>query len=122
MSDERHERDAFENETARLIADAMEAELPGAPYAVWIHWFDAVVTIEHDPSSTPDPALGYRLARHLRGGRDVSRTAPTDWHLRGTETGPLSPESKRHGTSLSLSRTFAIPPDYSEEPTTDRKP
>jgi hypothetical protein len=105
--------------TVAEVSPIVHARLPGA--SIESDCFDAFVTCAHGPDERIGRDVAYEIARRLRGGRDVDRTMPSDWHVRSltpdlylTDTGRHPRERERIGTRIWFSRTYAVPPDYDE--------
>lgn len=109
----------FAPATVAETSPIIHAHLPGA--SVSSDCFDAFVTVTHGPEEAVDHATAYAVARDLRGGSDVDRTVPADWHVRSlcphlvlTGRGDHPLERQRIGTSIWFSRSYAVPEGYDE--------
>lgn len=109
----------FAPQTVAETSPTIHAHLPGA--RIESDCFDAYVTQAHDAGDRVDPQTAYAIARQLRGGRDVDRTMPSDWHVRSmtpdvlvTDTGLHPRERETIGTIIWFSRSYAVPDNYDE--------
>ena len=106
--------------TVAETSPIIHAHLPGAE--VTSDCFDAFVAARHDAEEAILPATAYAIARDLRGGADPDPSQPTDWHVRSVQSmlltsdrGDHPRERERIGTTIWLSRTYAVPSGYDEE-------
>ena len=113
------EQQLFIRDTLAETTPVIRARHPGAQ--VESDCFDAFVTILHGPDVRIGGAEAFAIARELRGGRDVDRAAPADWHVRSlgahlflTDQGDHPRERQPIGTEIWFSRTYALPHDYDE--------
>jgi hypothetical protein len=109
----------FAPQTVAETTPIITRHLPGAE--VTSECFDAYVAWRHGPDVRVGAALAYRIARDLRGGREVDRSAPADWHVRSIEPSidvdwaPGREASRRTvGTEIWFSRSYAPPEGYDE--------
>lgn len=105
----------FTRETAKDIRTAFAAELPGVALDVDADQFDGSIDVRHQEPLPDD--LAARVARRLRGGRDVDLSAPTDWHVTAVLPlrGWVGSVETIVGTTFCFSRTFRIPAGYDED-------
>lgn len=105
----------FRRETASELTAAFAAELPGVALDVDADQFDGSIDVRHRVPLPDD--LAARVARRLRGGRDVDLSAPTDWHVTAVLPlrGWVGNVEAVVGTTFCFGRTFRIPPGYDED-------
>lgn len=109
----------FAPQTVAETAPIVERHLPDA--VVTSECFDAHVVWLHDADARVGARTAYAIARDLRGGRDVDRMAPSDWHVRSLTpsvevdwTPGGGTTRRRVGTEIWLSRSYALPEGYDE--------
>lgn len=89
-----------------------------------INCFDADVLVLHGTDRIVTLEMARAIARELRGGHDVDRSKPTDWHVRqfgpeiatNSQTGVDDPP-RIIGTRFWLSHSYAVPIDYENDAT-----
>ena len=110
---------AFAPATVAEVTPVVARHLAGA--RITSDCFDAFVTQSHGPDGSVSRATAFAIARDLRGGRDPDRSRPSDWHVRSlqpdvvvSDRGDHPRGRERAGTTIWLSRTYALPDGYDE--------
>lgn len=110
---------AFAPATVAEVTPVVARHLRGARIAS--DCFDAFVTQSHGPDEGVSRATAFAIARDLRNGRDPDPSLPSDWHVRSLQPDLIvtnrrdhPQERERVGTTIWLSRTYALPEGYDE--------
>lgn len=120
MSEIHLDQMAFEEESVELLRAACQPERGSSDWTFEAYWFDPSVHIRHPVGSAIDPAMPYRIARRLRGGRDFDHSMPADWRVTAVNADHASSDPMGQdpiGTVISFTRTFPADEGYTEPST-----